>query len=90
MPMRDYKTMIRIDPRLRAGLKRAAAAHNLPIYLLGEKIMWDWLAVNHPDIARQCYDWTAPKADQFKIKPPTGAVQFLETTQEPLPVSHVD
>lgn len=84
MPMKDLetKTMLRVDVRLRAGLKKAAVRRDLPLYILVEKVMWDWLAVNEPDLARQSYNWKAPKAEEFEIKPPTGAIQFVKESDD--------
>lgn len=77
MPTRDYKTMVRLDPRLRAGLKRAAATRDYPLYLLTEKILWDWLAENEPRLAKICYDWKPPSPDDLKIRLPSGSVQTM-------------
>jgi hypothetical protein len=76
------KTMLRVDERLRAGLKRVAIHRNMPLYVLVEKIMWDWLALNEPDIARQAYDWKAPRSEELEIKPPIGAVQFVKESTD--------
>jgi hypothetical protein len=76
MAMRDYKTSIRVDPRVSHGIKIASDYLQMPAYRLTETIMWDWLNANMPELAQQMRNWrpSVTKADLSQVKLPDGAI----------------